>query len=177
MTHVVNYQHLLGIEFSHGDRDCYDILRRLYKDNLNMDLTNYARPDDWWLMEGVDLYRDNFMNEGFSIVENFNLKEVRLYDVFLIALPDMRDRSVARTNHCAIYVGDGKIIHHRLGKLSQVCNYGGAMKNFTTMVVRHQDVPDYSADTTEAALDLMDYVLPHKRAEMQKVLQDEKIRP
>lgn len=167
----IKYEHLLGHEFVHGSRDCYDILCRLYKDNLGIELRNYARPNDWWIQEGMDLYKDNFEKEGFQIIEDFKLSEVRPFDVFLIALPDLRDRAVTRTNHCAIYVGDGKVLHHRLGKLSETTYYRGALKNFTTCVIRHKDVLDYTQDNIKE-LNLMDYILPHKRLELEQVLND-----
>lgn len=168
---MIKYEHLLGKQFIHGSQDCYDILCKLYQDNLNITLTNYARPDDWWLLEGVDLYRDNFKHEGFVILDDFDIKEVRPFDVFLIALPDMRDRGRTKTNHCAVYIGEGQVVHHRLGKLSQKCNYTGMLRNFTTMTIRHKDVPDLR-NLSESTFNLMDHILPHKRQELEKALID-----
>ena len=107
--------HLEGLDFDHGVVDCYSILRTIYKQYANIDLRNYARPNDWWI-NGKSLYTDNFTKEGFYILDD--PKEYNFLDVFLIALPDSRIQSnePIPPNHCAIYIGDGNIIHHRYGK-------------------------------------------------------------
>jgi len=158
----LDYDHLLGQEFIHGVKDCYAILQKLFKHNLDINLSNYARPDGWWVKEGMDLYKDNYMHEGFGLVELDNLSGIRILDVFLIAIPDLSNLGHSVTNHCAIYVGNGNIIHHRYGKLSQKVPYRGMMKNFTTAIIRHKDVPDLQS-REELALDIMDYILPHKK--------------
>ena len=157
----LKYDHLLGHEFIHGEQDCYEILRKVYKDNLEIELTSYARPDDWWI-QNMNLYTDNFVNEGFFLVDIKSVQDINLMDVLLVALPDSRSPTYTVPNHCLIYVGEGKVLHHRLGKLSQVIPYKGMYRNFTTHVLRHKDVPKIEEHRVQK-LDLMDYILPHKR--------------
>jgi cell wall-associated NlpC family hydrolase len=167
----LKYDHLIGLEFDHGTRDCYEMLRNIFKYNLDIDLSPYARPDDWWI-QGMNLYQENFHKEGFSVVDILpDMSNLRILDVPLIALPDARSPAKTVTNHCAIYVGNGKIIHHRPGKTSQEIRYAGLYKNCTTCVVRHKDVPDL-APRDFKTLDVMDYVLPHKRELIMRALND-----
>lgn len=158
----LRYKHLLGKPFSMGKTDCYTMLCRMYEDNLNIELTNYARPDGWWLEEGVDLYLDNYKSEGFSLVVDAELADLRPFDVLLIAIPDPRNTKKTKVNHCAIYLGEGMVIHHRLGTLSSVVPYRGWVRNFTTHVIRHKDVVDMTPKTV-TEIDIMDRLLPHKR--------------
>lgn len=90
------------------------------------------------------------------------LEDLRPLDAFLIVIPDGRAPHATATNHCAIYLGEGMVIHHRLGKYSQVVPYRGALKGMTTHVVRHKDVPDLR-DLSTKKLDVTNYILPHKR--------------
>lgn len=151
--------HLLGLKFDHGTTDCYSILCQVYKDLLDITLTNYARPNDWWV-HNEDLYLDNFKKEGFYVLDID--EPLRPFDVFLIALPDPRNRGrITPTNHCAVYLGGDNILHHRLGCLSETKMYRGAIKNFTTRVIRNKLVQYTPEEVT--TIDLMDIILPHQR--------------
>lgn len=169
----LKYDHLLGLEYIQGVQDCYTMPQRMFKDNLGIELTNYARPDDWWIDDNLDLYNNNFRSEGFNLIEISNLSQLRILDCFLIAIPDSRrpERTVA--NHCAIYVGNGMIVHHRVGKLSQKVPYRGMWLNFTTAVVRHKDVPNL-LETNIIQRDLTEFLLPHKRELIESILNDTK---
>ena len=167
----IKYKHLLGREFVHGITDCYSLARDLFKDNNIVELTNYARPSDWWIKD-YDLYVENFSKEGFVVMDDLNPRDFRPMDVFLIAIPDPRCRDKIRTNHCAIYLGDGKIIHHRLGQLSAVTQYRGPLRNWTTHVLRHKSLLKTNQNTKEENLNLMDYILPHKREMLEKALKN-----
>lgn len=160
---MIKYEHLVNLPFQHGVQDCYTMLQRIYEDNFQIKLSNYARPDDWWI-SGMDLYNQNFRNEGFELVDDahLNVSLLRPADCFLISLPDSRNPDAHVANHCAIYLGEGKIIHHRLGKNSQVIPYRYSMKDYTVATIRHKDVPDLSIREIKK-VDIMDHILPHKR--------------
>lgn len=140
----MEYQHLLGLEFEQGKNDCYEIVRRLFKDNLDIQLSPFARPTDWWI-HGLDLYRDNFRKEGFEVID-IPLHQLQPYDSFLVSIPDRRC-SVNVINHAAVYIGEGKILHHLLNRRSEVCLYGGIVQRYTSCIVRHKDVPVLKKET------------------------------
>ena len=165
----LRYKHLLGRKFSLGKHDCYDLVRCLFRDNLGIELTNYARPKFFWREDDMNIYVDNFHNEGFRLVDDPQVQDLRPFDCFLIAIPDPSSLKKTVTNHCAVYLGDGLIIHHRLGQFSAIERYKGALKNLTTHIVRHKDVPDFRTNKV-SKLNLMDVILPHKRRELEEVL-------
>lgn len=162
----LDYDFLLGKQFIHGETDCYTLLQDLFKNNLGITLNSYAHPDDWWIDDDMDLYMDNFKNEGFVLVEDVDIKDLRILDVLLICIPDPRKPDKTKTNHCAVYVGEGYVVHHRLGKLSQRSPYRGMLRNFTTAVIRHKDVPDLLSYQKQSTIDLMDYLPSHKREQI-----------
>lgn len=159
----MRYKHLTGRTFKMGQHDCYEMLRDMYKDNLNIEMTAYARPTDWWLGDDLNFYERHYKDEGFYLLDDPDLQDLRPFDVFLIAIPDPRRMEKVVTNHCAIYLGDGLAIHHRMGSISNVVPYRGVLRNYTTHIIRHKDVPDFRNSNVQT-LDVMDYLLPHKRA-------------
>jgi cell wall-associated NlpC family hydrolase len=161
--------HLLGLEFEHGVQDCYSMLQNVYMDCLGIKLNDYARPNDWWLTD-KNLYVNNFKNEGFQLLDDISLDKLRPYDVFLIALPDPRSEGETPANHCAVYLGEGEVIHHRLGKLSEIKKYTGMLRNFTTHIIRHKDV---NLDKVVVQkVNIMDHILPSKRALLEQAMKE-----
>lgn len=130
---TLKYQELLNKPFNHGVQDCYSVVRDFYKINYDMDLTDYARADNWW-SAGEDLYMENFGKEGFQLASD-NMKEWLPGDVILMAI----GASVAC--HAAIWLGEGnKIVHHFYNRLSNIETYRGIWKSQTVAVVRHPSV-------------------------------------
>lgn len=131
----MKYEHLLHREFSHGTTDCYALVRDFYADNFGFEFPNYARPDDWW-DHGLDLYREHFHECGFRVIDPAP-HEWKPADAFLIAI-----RSPV-PNHAAVYLGDNKILHHFIGRRSEVEEFGGAMRNRVCAHLRHKDLEDW----------------------------------
>lgn len=167
----LKYKHLIGKPFILGTNDCYSIARDIFHENTPLRLPNYARPTDFWLVN-ISLYMDNFKKEGFKVID-VAPEDLQPLDVFLIALPDQRqDNSQTITGHCAVYVGEGRIVHHLMGRLSEEMVYRGSMRQWTTCVIRHPDVPKLIPKRTD--LNLMERMLPHKRKIMEEMYEDAK---
>lgn len=166
----LRYRHLLGRKFELGKEDCYQIAVDMFKDNLGIELSPYARPNDFWLADN-NLYVDNYRKEGFQLIDDLKPEDLRPFDAFLIALPDERNPRKLVTNHCAIYLGEGQVIHHRMGTLSTVAPYRGALRNLTTHVIRHKDVADMRPKL-KSNVDIMEYILPHKREALMGALNE-----
>lgn len=120
---------LYGREFSHGILDCYSLIRDYYMQNLNIQMSDYARDDEWWL-KAQNLYLDNFEEEGFVVVNG----QPEVHDLFLMQMMS------AVPNHAAVYVGDGLILHHAAGRLSSRDVYGGWYQKITTHQLRHRSL-------------------------------------
>lgn len=128
----IKYEHLLGFQFDHGSRDCYELARDFYRDNWGIELRNHARPDDWWL-HGMNLYMDFFYGEGFRTID-IDYKDLRPGDGFLMHI----DSDVA--NHCAMYLGGDEILHHRYGRLSEVETFSAKWRRRVLATLRHPQV-------------------------------------
>jgi cell wall-associated NlpC family hydrolase len=132
----LKYEHLEGIPFTTiGDRDCYELVRDFYSENFNMDLTPYARPHDW-ASDKMDLIRNLYDREGFEMITDWKIKDLRPADVMAVSINE------ANPNHLAIYVGEGNILHHLYGKRSRLEPLRGFWRNHTSFILRHPDVPD-----------------------------------
>lgn len=136
---------LLGREYYHGSQDCYSLVRDYYKRELNIDLPDFERGDNWWEDETAEpLYQNNFAKAGFEIVH-----DLQKHDVILCR--------VGRThhiNHALIFLGDGTlmiettppvvgdslVLHHPHGRLSVREIYGESWAKRTAMIVRHKDL-------------------------------------
>lgn len=123
----------LGKNFLHGTNDCYSLVREFYQVAFGIELTNYARPDFWW-NAGLDLYNEFFPREGFRTVEIVRPRDLKYGDVILMAIKS------TMPCHAAIYIGEGKILHHFYGRKSSIELYKSLWYNTTTAVVRHRDV-------------------------------------
>lgn len=107
----------VGRQFNHGLVDCYTLIRDYYIRELGIKFPNYYRKDDWW-EKGENLYVDNFVKNGFAVVD-----DLKKHDLILFAI---RSRVC---NHAGVFVGDGLMLHHLYGRLS--CHE--AISRFTRM--------------------------------------------
>lgn len=145
------YEPLLGRSFQFGVVDCYTMLRDFYKLNYDIDMPDYARPERFW-DQGLDLYMDHYEECGFELVHE-NPRYFRPGDVSLAAIQS------SLANHAMIHLGDGRIVHHFIGRLSEVGFYRGIWRNHTVATIRHKDVEQQN----ELRVDLASLILPLQR--------------
>lgn len=117
---------LIGRQFSHGILDCWTLVRDYYQRALGVTLPDYQRPDDWWV-KGQTLYLDHYAEAGFVPVT-----EARANDMLLMQVAS------PTPNHAALWMGDGTILHHQMGRLSSRDVYGGWYRKITTHILRHR---------------------------------------
>lgn len=120
---------LVGRPFAHGVLDCYTLVRDWYARELQIELPDFHRRDDWWL-RGDDLYMQNFAAAGCEEAS----APLRRGDIILMQI------RADVVNHAAVYMGDGLIIHHLHGRLSSREVYGGYWLEVTRKVVRHRSL-------------------------------------
>lgn len=123
----------LGRTFVFGVTDCYTLTRDFYKNEFDIELTDYARYDGWW-NDGLNLYADNIRKEGFFLLQQG--EELRYGDLILMCL------SAPVPSHAAIYVGNNKVLHHVQNRLSRIDDYRGMFRNFTASIWRHEKLKD-----------------------------------
>jgi proteasome lid subunit RPN8/RPN11 len=120
---------LIGRPFVQGVLDCYTLFKDQYA-SQGIELPDVDREDDWWL-KGQNLFLDLFPKHGFTRV----FDGVKKWDGILMQLKS------PVPNHCAIYLGDGMMIHHPPDSLSRLEPYverRGFYAMNTYAIIRHQ---------------------------------------
>ena len=116
---------LVGREFMHGIRDCYSLVRDVYrlgKAGLAVQsidwplepilLADFPRNDSWWgdaKTLNQTLYEDNFAAQGFKRITR---EDARAGDAFLLKMKSQTP------NHAGVLLADGTILHHLPMRLS-----------------------------------------------------------
>lgn len=121
---------LIGRDFHFGVLDCYTLIQDHFQRELGLTLPDFDREDDFW-DRGQELYLENFAKAGFVPVAE---GELRPHDVILMQVAS------SVTNHGAVYLGDGLMLHHLHGRLSCRDVYGGYWQRHTRLVVRHSSM-------------------------------------
>lgn len=119
---------LVGRPFVHGVLDCFSLIRDWYKRESQVRLPDFEREAEWW-DKGFDLYAANIEAHGFFPIPDAPKRG----DMILMQI------RAGVMNHGAIYLGEGIILHHLLGRLSSRDVYGGYWQSVTRMIVRHKD--------------------------------------
>jgi len=132
---TLNYEHLIGRPFIWGASDCLSLFRDFYKENFGIEITNYARPSNW-SSDKLDLMRLCYEREGFDMVTDFRLKDLRPADVLCMAIGE------SNPNHFAIIVEDDKFIHHLYGRNSAIDTLTPMWVDKAAYILRHPNVPD-----------------------------------
>lgn len=105
--------------YIYGIKDCFTLVRDYYRREFNIEILHradgYPEVSDWQ-SKGLNLLSDHYKKAGFVNLGNL---EPQIGDLFLIQM------STAATDHIAIYIGNDRILHHCMGRLSTEDIYGG----------------------------------------------------
>ncbi|EHT6055337.1 C40 family peptidase, partial [Salmonella enterica] len=122
----------LGRPYVFGVFDCWMLCRDYLKREFNVELNpNPHLHIPSWYTGDTDILDQNYRNEG--LVRLAPGTEPQRGDVFFIQYGKMPD-------HCAVYIGDGMILHHQIDRLSCRAYYGGMYQKHTTHHLRHRDL-------------------------------------
>jgi len=127
----------IGTKFEFGLNDCYSLVRKYFKEELNLELRNYFR-DSRWYKTNPAIWMENVSTENFSIVFSdniFDVSNLKPHDVLL-----MKGRNIKYPSHAAIHIGSGFILHHPYGKLSTIEFLTRELINDTMFVARHNSL-------------------------------------
>lgn len=123
---------LIGRPYVEGVLDCYSLIQDYYREKLKIELPDVAREPGWW-KTGKDLYVSNYKKGGF--VQVGGLQE---HDIILMYVAGSQV-----LNHGAIWLGDGRILHHPADRLSCRQPYvidRGYYAKHTGMILRHRSL-------------------------------------
>lgn len=122
--------------FVHGILDCYSLIRDWYKREESIELEDFDREYEWWNKDSDDdsahLYERHFESQGFVKLPPEQESDLKVGDVLILQVES------DRPNHGAIYLGDGIILHHIFGRLSEKTVYGGYWSKNTVLHLRHK---------------------------------------
>lgn len=161
---MITYDNLLGLPYIEGKQDCYEIIRRFFSQNFEIELPNYARPHDWWNYK-LDLYMERYHKNGFSVIDVLP-SQYQIGDVFLISY-----RSEV-ANHAGVLVDNGMILHHFTNRLSSIDPYRGVWRNNTVAVLRHKDVV---ITDNQTIVPIIDFVSPSTRRKIDAAIQSNEV--
>lgn len=99
---------LLEREFVHGLADCYALARDWYRTEGGILLPDFPRPDTWW-ERGGNVLVANLAAGGFVRCD----EPEQVGDGYIMQI------GAGVPNHCAVYVGDGLLLHHMAKRLSR----------------------------------------------------------
>lgn len=140
MEHLQKY---LNIEFEEGWRDCYTLAQDYYREVMGVELKDYARPDKWYMLKDFAFFDRLATPQGFQDIGP-NPGNVVVGDAIMMALG-----RTEVSNHVAIYVGRGQILHHLTGQKSRLDVYNMRWRERVTRVFRHPN-SEFSFDNVSA---------------------------
>ncbi|WP_323016484.1 Mov34/MPN/PAD-1 family protein [Castellaniella sp.] len=120
-----------GRPYVPGVFDCWTLVIDWFAREHGIKIRNYP----YTLADGspgATLFAAHYRDEGFVRVIN---ETPRPGDVFFI-----QDPSSLVPNHAAIFVGDDRILHHTLNRLSKHDVYGGYYLKHTVIHARHKEL-------------------------------------
>lgn len=125
--HVLD-EPLIGRKFVPNVTDCYELVRAWMWQERKIKLKSFPRDVAWW-ERGENLLAQSFSTAGWSRI---SIEETRPGDGLLMANP-----ATGVTNHCAVLLDSGLMLHHRAGQLSRREPWSGAWRRLTRMAVRY----------------------------------------
>lgn len=119
---------LLGRVFRVNVTDCYGLVRDWFRMNSDIVLPFFPREPFWWEKPDQNILGDNFYEMGFREIPALE----REGDCCLAKIRGPLE------NHCALYLGNGLVMHHLPNRLSRREPIVGWMK-YVTRFFRHKD--------------------------------------
>lgn len=116
--------------YVYGVHDCWSIVRDWYRRELGIDLMDFERNGHWW-EKGQNRYVENIENAGFVVLHGARYQRG---DLMLLQV------GAKVTNHSAIWLDDGTILHHVFGRLSKRDPWAGQWSQFMTHHLRHSSL-------------------------------------
>lgn len=122
----------VGRPYVYGSFDCWTLCKDFYKREFNIELKDYPRIENFWINSETNYFINKFEECGLKDVSNL---PIQYGDIVFIQTDNSGNPS-----HSAIYVGEEKILHHCINRLSKHDSYmyGSYWLKHTVKRVRHE---------------------------------------
>ena len=121
---------LIGREYTWAVADCWTLVRDWYTENGVL-LPDWQRPVNAADFVAAPMFEDCWASAGFTRLPEE--EPLQRGDALLMRIAGKG------LDHCAVYIGDGLILHHIRGRLSSRDIYGGWLQKCTGKTLRHYD--------------------------------------
>ena len=132
-----------GRPFKHGVWDCYSLGRDWYLVNKAIELPDFPRDNEWWLNTDKEgMFETHLGIGGFvTVADRVTHSKGRLFPAGVnLKVGDGLLFSVQGKliDHCGVYLGGNRFVHHFYGHLSRVDdNVQYWLNSFGRKVMRH----------------------------------------
>lgn len=120
---------LIGREWIWAVSDCWTLTRDWYKEH-GIAIRDWDRPVTYEEFARNPIFDESWEEAGFYKV---SISDIKRGDAVLMAL------ELNKINHCGVYVGEQRLLHHVRGRLSGHDLYGSWLQKSTARVLRHYD--------------------------------------
>lgn len=123
----------LARPFNINKFDCLSLIRDYYNIELNIQINDYIRDGEWY-KKTPEIIFDNFMKEGFEIVNNdiWNRHDLLLFG-----------ENTNKLYHMGIFIGKDMMLHHQLGGYSCIEYLNNHILSKLQLVLRHKLLSNY----------------------------------
>tara|TARA_B110000503_G_C7118037_1_gene401217 strand:+ start:671 stop:1102 length:432 start_codon:yes stop_codon:yes gene_type:complete len=122
----------LGEDLNKGI-DCFNLIALIYEEQLNINIPYRTK-------ECCDIINTDWYNKThdqlINKIANGNYGWKKIYTPELYSVITMTLGTSNITNHCALYLGDNKMLHTYINNKSQISIYGGYYKQYTTGIYK-----------------------------------------
>ena len=139
------YSKYLNLPYLHlGDNtktgiDCFNLCRLIYREQLDI-IIPYDTAD-WCNIVDEDWYsktHERPFEKGGT--QAYGWQKVSTPEKFNVITMSLGSTNV--TNHCALYLGNGKMIQTMIGRVSWIAPYGKYYKNYTIGIFKWIGMPN-----------------------------------
>lgn len=116
---------LIGRFYEYKKYDCFTLIRDFYYKKMNIDLS--IEYEDLDKINVEKTFLENYNSKNLMLIKN--IEDIKNNDILLLD-------GLKEASHCAVYLGDNKILHQPMNTFSKIENYCNFYRRHTKLVFR-----------------------------------------